>query len=772
MTKVKVGILGATGTVGQRFIELLSKHPQFIIHSVGASSRSAGKKYSEATKWKITGDIPEQVKNMVVKVCKAELFGDCEVIFSGLDSDVAGEIEMEFLKADFVVFSNAKNYRRDPIVPLIVPTVNPAHFNLIPHQRSIHTLQKGFLVTNSNCSTTGLVVALKPLQDAFGPLETIIVQTMQAISGAGYPGVSSLDIFDNVIPFISGEEEKMEYETLKILGDLNSDQTECKLLDSTNISATCNRVPVIDGHTECVSIKFKNQPPPTPQEIINVLDSYVSEAQQIGCHSAPNKCIIIRNDDDRPQPRLDRNNGDGYSVTIGRVRKCNVFDIKFTLLVHNTILGAAGSGILNAEIALAKGVEIQVNGWIRTVRIQKNVSFASINDGSSLKGLQAILSNEDAKKLTTGTCVRLHGVLVDSIGKEQNKELQVNKVEILGECDSTYPLQKKNHSMEFLRETTHLRFKTNIFSAILRVRNSTILGFQEFFQVHTPIITTSDCEGGGEVFKLTTVNSEEFFGKPVYLTVSGQLHAESISSSISRVYSIGPIFRADKSLTSKHLSEFWMLESEISFIDSLKDLNDFIENSIKYVIQFLLNNSYHDLEYFNQFIDDNLLNRLEHTLKIPFITMSYNDAINILSKNSFDISFGSPIQSQHEKFLSTNYCNSPLFIINYPKEIKPFYMRFNDDNKTVACTDLLLPKIGELVGGSLREERYSLLENNILIKGSSLDDYKWYLDLRKYGSFPHGGFGMGIERFLLYITGLDNIKDVIPFPRSTNYCKF
>jgi aspartate-semialdehyde dehydrogenase len=263
---------------------------------------------------------------------------------------------MEFLKADLVVFSNAKNYRRDPVVPLIVPTVNPSHFNIIPHQRSVHSLEKGMLVTNSNCSTTGLVVALKPLQDAFGPIESVIVQTMQAISGAGYPGVSSLDIFDNVIPFISGEEEKIEYETLKILGELNSNQREFKLLSSTNVSAICNRVPVIDGHTECVSIKFKNQPSPNPQQIIDVFDSYVSEAQKIGCYSAPKKPIIIRYDNDRPQPRLDRDNGNGYSVTIGRVRKCNVLDIRFTVLVHNTVLGAAGSSILNAEIALAKGL--------------------------------------------------------------------------------------------------------------------------------------------------------------------------------------------------------------------------------------------------------------------------------------------------------------------------------------------------------------------------------------------------------------------------------
>ncbi|RHZ67225.1 hypothetical protein Glove_302g35 [Diversispora epigaea] len=351
---LRAGILGATGTVGQRFISLLSQHPYFTIQVIGASSRSAGKKYSEATKWKMTTPIPDEVKDLVIQECKAEFFKECDVIFSGLDADVAGDIELAFLEADLAVLSNAKNHRRDPTVPLVVPTVNPSHLNLIPHQRSLHSLHKGFIVTNANCSTTGLVVALKPLQDAFGPFEAIIVQTMQAISGAGYPGVASLDIYDNIIPFISGEEEKMEYETLKILGDINETATGFNHISFTKISAICNRVPVIDGHTECVSIKFKKQPPPSIEQIINTLDSYVSESQKLGCYSAPKKAIIVNMNQDRPQPRLDRDNGNGYSVTVGRIRKCNVLDIKFTLLVHNTILGAAGSGILNAEIALAK----------------------------------------------------------------------------------------------------------------------------------------------------------------------------------------------------------------------------------------------------------------------------------------------------------------------------------------------------------------------------------------------------------------------------------
>jgi len=355
-TPIKIGVLGATGAVGQRFILLLSTHPQFVIHALGASSRSADKKYSDTTNWKLSSPIPDRVGDMVVKECRPELFADCDIVFSGLDSNVAGDIEMAFLKADLVVFSNAKNHRRDPTVPLIVPTVNPSHFDLIPHQRSMHSLRKGLLVTNANCSTTGLVVALKPLQDAFGPLESIVVQTMQAISGAGYPGVASLDISDNVVPFIDGEEEKMEYETLKIMGNVNSNATGFCLLPSTSVSATCNRVPVVDGHTECVSVKFERRPPPSPERVIAALESYVSEAQQIGCHSAPQKIVVVNHAKDRPQPRLDRDAGNGYSVTVGRVRKCNVLDIKFTLLVHNTVLGAAGSGILNAELALAKGL--------------------------------------------------------------------------------------------------------------------------------------------------------------------------------------------------------------------------------------------------------------------------------------------------------------------------------------------------------------------------------------------------------------------------------
>ncbi|KAJ9085369.1 aspartate-semialdehyde dehydrogenase [Entomophthora muscae] len=355
--KYKIGILGATGTVGQRFITLLANHPHFEVARVGASTRSAGKVYKDAVAWKMASAMPDRVKDLVVLECSPEKFQGCHIIFSGLDSEYAGEIEMKFLKADFAVFSNAKNYRQDPSVPLVVPLVNADHLNLIPHQRKIHGLNKGFLVTNANCSTTGLVVALKPLMDAYGPLDQVIVHTMQAISGAGYPGCSALDILDNVVPYISGEEEKMEWEPLKILGSITKDLTSFELVPSTTrISATCNRVPVIDGHTMCVQVKFRRHPAPSPKDVEAILAAYTSAPQKLACTTSPEKAIYVSTECDRPQPKLDRDNGNGNAITVGRVRECPVLDIKFTLLVHNTILGAAGSGILNAEIAVAKGL--------------------------------------------------------------------------------------------------------------------------------------------------------------------------------------------------------------------------------------------------------------------------------------------------------------------------------------------------------------------------------------------------------------------------------
>ncbi|KAF5549622.1 aspartate-semialdehyde dehydrogenase [Fusarium phyllophilum] len=354
----KCGVLGATGSVGQRFILLLAQHPYLTLHAIGASSRSAGKKYKDAVRWKQAapmGDIAE----MVVRECKAEEFKDCDVVFSGLDSDVAGDIELEFIKADIPVFSNAKNYRRDPLVPLVVPTVNLPHLDLIPHQRSVRSLNKGFLVCNSNCAVIGLVIPFAALQAAFGPISTVSIVTLQAVSGAGYPGVSSMDIIDNIVPFISGEEDKLETEARKILGRLDDKGTAFIEQEGLRVSATCNRVPVMDGHTACVSLSFERKPAPSAEEVRKALRDYKSEAQTLGCPSAPEPAIKVFGDDepDRPQPRLDRDLGHGYTVSVGRVREdeAGIFDIKFTALSHNTVIGAAGSSILNAEAAILKG---------------------------------------------------------------------------------------------------------------------------------------------------------------------------------------------------------------------------------------------------------------------------------------------------------------------------------------------------------------------------------------------------------------------------------
>lgn len=299
--------------------------------------------------------MPENAREMVVKECKASEFADCDVVFSGLDAEVAGEIEAEFIKHDLVVFSNAKNYRRDPVTPLMVPLVNTDHFDIIPHQRKVKGLGKGFLVTNANCSTTGLVVPLKALQDAFGPLEAVIVTTLQAISGGGYPGVPSMDILDNVVPFISGEEEKIEWETGKILGSVNADATAFNHTTQTKVSAQCTRVAVMDGHTECVSVKFSGRKP-SVEEVKKALREYTCESQSLECPSAPRMAINVMEEEDRPQPRLDRETEGGYAVSVGRVREDPVLDIKFVALSHNTVIGAAGSSILNAEVAVVKGL--------------------------------------------------------------------------------------------------------------------------------------------------------------------------------------------------------------------------------------------------------------------------------------------------------------------------------------------------------------------------------------------------------------------------------
>ncbi|KAH8703710.1 aspartate-semialdehyde dehydrogenase [Talaromyces proteolyticus] len=357
-TVKKCGVLGATGSVGQRFILLLADHPFLVLHKVGASSRSAGKKYKDAVKWKQASPMSKKIAELVVQDCTAENFTDCDLVFSGLDSDVAGDVEMQFIKAEIPIFSNAKNYRKHPLVPLVVPTVNPSHLALIPHQRKEFGLKKGFLVCNSNCAVIGIVIPFAAIQAKFGPVEEVEIFTEQAVSGGGYPGVPSMDVLDNVIPFISGEEDKLESEAQKILGTLNSGATACEEQAGLRVGATCTRVGVTDGHMAFVSMRFKNRPPPSAEQVKQALREYKSEAQKLGAHSAPEQAIVVFDEPDRPQPRLDRNLSNGYAVSVGRVREGNPgghFDIRFACLSHNTVIGAAGSSTMNAELAVIKG---------------------------------------------------------------------------------------------------------------------------------------------------------------------------------------------------------------------------------------------------------------------------------------------------------------------------------------------------------------------------------------------------------------------------------
>ncbi|KAK7208038.1 semialdehyde dehydrogenase [Myxozyma melibiosi] len=358
----KAGVLGATGSVGQKFILLLSEHPEFELYKLGASSRSAGKAYKDAVKWRQTATIPELAQNLVVVDCKSSEFADCDVVFSGLDADVAGDIEKEFSENGLVVISNAKNYRRVPDVPLVVPLVNTSHLDVISrrikaaNEQNLPKSKRGYIICNSNCSTAGLVVPLGALMEKFGPISTVTVTTMQAISGGGFsPGVPGFDILDNVIPFISGEEEKLEWETKKILGNVGDDDTFVPLSDM-KVSAQCNRVAVTDGHLECVSMAFASDKKPSLEQVKQALRDFRSEVQVLNCASAPKQAIHVLEENDRPQPRLDRDRDSGYAVSVGRIREDPVLDFKFVVLSHNTVIGAAGSGILIAETLLGRGL--------------------------------------------------------------------------------------------------------------------------------------------------------------------------------------------------------------------------------------------------------------------------------------------------------------------------------------------------------------------------------------------------------------------------------
>jgi asparaginyl-tRNA synthetase len=442
---------------------------------------------------------------------------------------------------------------------------------------------------------------------------------------------------------------------------------------------------------------------------------------------------------------------------------------------------------------------IQVQGWVRTRRDSKDFSFIELNDGSSLRNLQIIAKNAlpnyaAIERLGTGASIAVTGALVPSQGKGQKWELAAETIEIIGTADDSYPLQKKGHTAEFLREIAHLRPRSNLFSSIFRVRSRLAFAVHQFFQergfvyVHTPIITGSDCEGAGELFRVSAIDinnpprkngdidfTQDFFARPTYLTVSGQLEAEAFALALSKVYTFGPTFRAENSNTSRHASEFWMIEPEMAFCD-LNGNMDLAEEFVKYLIADAREHCPNEMELFAKFVDKELLPRLDFVFERPFQRVAYAEAVDLLKKSGekfeFPVDYGLNLQSEHERWLTEKHFKCPVTVFNFPKEIKPFYMRFNDDGKTVTAMDLLVPGIGEIVGGSQREERLEMLEENMRQHGMDPADYKWYLDLRRYGTVPHSGFGLGFERMLMFITGVSNIRDVIPFARTPGSAEF
>lgn len=445
--------------------------------------------------------------------------------------------------------------------------------------------------------------------------------------------------------------------------------------------------------------------------------------------------------------------------------------------------------------------EIEVAGWIRTIRNSKTFGFIELNDGSFLKNLQIVFEEgvvdnyNEVAKLNQGTSIRARGTLVATPGAKQPFELKAKSIEIEGICVPEYPLQKKRHSFEFLRTIAHLRPRTNTFSAVFRLRSALSYAIHRFFQergfvyVHTPIITTSDCEGAGEMFRVTTMDpdniprdengnvdySQDFFGRQTSLTVSGQLAGETYCMAFGKIYTFGPTFRAENSNTTRHAAEFWMIEPEIAFAD-LDDDMQLAEEMMKYLINYCLEDLPEEMEFFNSFIDNGLLERLNNVVESDFGHLTYTEAISILEKNNsgfqYPVKWGSDLQTEHERYLTEKVFKKPVFITDYPKDIKAFYMRLNDDGKTVAAMDLLVPGVGEIIGGSQREERYDLLAKRIEELGMDIEDYKWYLDLRKYGGTKHAGFGLGFERAVMYLTGMANIRDVIPFPRTVRSAEF
>jgi asparaginyl-tRNA synthetase len=439
---------------------------------------------------------------------------------------------------------------------------------------------------------------------------------------------------------------------------------------------------------------------------------------------------------------------------------------------------------------------ITIRGWVRTRRDSKEFSFLAINDGSCLSNIQAVVDHgipgsDELPEATTGASVEIVGALIPSPGKGQAWEIKAESMRLVGTADDSYPLQKKRHSAEFLRSIAHLRPRANLYGAVFRTRSRLSYAVHQYFQdrgfvhVHTPIITASDCEGAGEMFRVTTLEGEafvkdksgssDFFGKPTYLTVSGQLEGETFACALSNIYTFGPTFRAENSHTTRHASEFWMIEPEMAFCDLAGDM-DLAEEMVKYLVDDMLANCEEDLGLFGGFVDKGLPDRLRQVSEKPFERVTYTEAVEILqaSGETFEHppEWGANLQTEHERYLTEKHFKCPVTVSDYPKEAKPFYMRANDDGKTVAAMDLLVPGIGEIVGGSQREERLDVLLENMDAHGISQEDYSWYADLRRYGTVPHAGFGMGFERMLMFVTGVANIRDVTPFPRTPGNAEF
>ena len=444
------------------------------------------------------------------------------------------------------------------------------------------------------------------------------------------------------------------------------------------------------------------------------------------------------------------------------------------------------------------GNKVTVGGWVRSVRDSKTIGFIVVNDGTFFEPLQVVYHDTMENfamisKLNVGAAIIVTGTLVATPDAKQPFEIQADSIEVEGESTPDYPLQKKRHSMEYLRTITHLRPRTNTFQAVFRVRSLIAYAIHQFFQernfvyVHTPLITGSDCEGAGEMFQVTTMDlnnvpktedgkvdySKDFFGKPTNLTVSGQLNGETYAMAFKNIYTFGPTFRAENSNTTRHAAEFWMIEPEMAFAD-LKDDMILAENMIKYVIRYVLENAPEEMNFFNSFVDKGLLERLNHVLNSEFGHVTYTEAVEILEKHNdkfeYKVSWGCDLQTEHERFLTEEIYKRPLFVTDYPKEIKAFYMKLNDDGKTVAAMDCLVPGIGEIIGGSQREDDYDKLVARMDELGLKKEDYQFYLDLRKYGSARHAGFGLGFERCVMYLTGMGNIRDVVPFPRTVGNC--